>query len=117
MKNRIALLLTVIGTLLFAAPVMAEDDAAAKEHEVSVQKAKTSWGNKGLAFLGAGIGAGLVVMGGGAGIGRIGSSAAEAMARQPEASGSINGVALILAAMIEGATLFAVVVCLLALIF
>jgi F-type H+-transporting ATPase subunit c len=39
------------------------------------------------------------------------------MARQPEAAGSINGVALITAAMVEGATLFAVVVCLLALIF
>lgn len=67
----------------------------------------------GAAMLGAAIGAGLVLMGGGAGIGRIGASAAESMARQPEASGSINGVALITAAMIEGATLFAVIVCLL----
>ena len=47
------------------------------------------------------------------GIGRIGGSAADSIARQPEASGSITGVALITAAMIEGATLFAVVVCLL----
>jgi F-type H+-transporting ATPase subunit c len=67
----------------------------------------------GAAMLGAAIGVGLVVMGGGAGIGRIGGSAVESMARQPEASGSINGVALITAAMIEGATLFAVIVCLL----
>jgi F-type H+-transporting ATPase subunit c len=67
----------------------------------------------GAAMLGAAVGVGLVVMGGGAGIGRIGGSAVESMARQPEASGSINGVALITAAMIEGATLFAVIVCLL----
>jgi F-type H+-transporting ATPase subunit c len=67
----------------------------------------------GAAMLGAAIGVGLVVIGGGAGIGRIGGSAVESMARQPEASGSINGVALITAAMIEGATLFAVIVCLL----
>lgn len=64
--------------------------------------------------VGAGIGAGLVVMGGAAGIGRIGGSAVESMARQPEVSGSINTAMLITAAMIEGATLFGVVVCLLA---
>lgn len=64
--------------------------------------------------IGAGIGAGLVVMGGAAGIGRIGGSAVESMARQPEIIGSINTAMLITAAMIEGATLFGVVVCLLA---
>ncbi len=64
--------------------------------------------------IGAGIGAGLVVMGGAAGIGRIGGSAVESMARQPEVAGQINVAMLITAAMIEGATLFAVVVCLLA---
>ncbi len=71
--------------------------------------------SSGAALLGAAVGAGLVVMGGAAGIGRIGGSAVESMARQPEASGSINGVALITAARIEGATLFAVVVGLLGL--
>ena len=70
----------------------------------------------GAAMLGAAIGAGLVLVGGGAGIGRIGGSAVESMARQPEASGSITGVALIMAAMVEGATLFAVIVCLLGVI-
>ena len=53
-------------------------------------------------------------MGGAAGIGRIGSSAVESMARQPEASGQINTAMIITAALIEGATLFAVVVTLLA---
>ncbi len=70
-------------------------------------------GDPGLKGLGAGIGAGLVLIGGAAGIGRIGGSAVESMARQPEAAGAINTAMLITAAMIEGATLFAVVVCLL----
>ena len=64
--------------------------------------------------LGGAIGAGLVVMGGGAGIGRVGGSAVESMARQPEAAGSISTAMIITAAMIEGATLFAIVVGLLA---
>ena len=57
------------------------------------------------------IGAGLVVIGAGIGIGRIGGSALEAMARQPELSGKIQTVMLIAAALIEGigfAALFAV---------
>jgi F-type H+-transporting ATPase subunit c len=64
--------------------------------------------------LGGAIGAGLVIMGGAAGIGRIGGSAVESMARQPEAAGQINTAMIITAALIEGATLFAVVVTLLA---
>jgi F-type H+-transporting ATPase subunit c len=67
----------------------------------------------GLAVMGAGIGAGLVIIGAGLGIGRIGGSAMEAMGRQPEASGKIQTAMLIVAALIEGAALFAVVVCLL----
>ncbi len=61
----------------------------------------------------AAIGAGLAVIGGAAGIGKAASSGNEAIARQPEAAGDIKGNALILSALIEGATLFAVVVALL----
>jgi F-type H+-transporting ATPase subunit c len=64
--------------------------------------------------LGATIGAGLAVIGAGAGIGKIGQSAMEAIARQPEASGDIRNSMIIAAALIEGATLLAIVVCLLA---
>ena len=64
--------------------------------------------------LGGAIGAGLVIMGGAAGIGKIGASAVESMARQPEASAQISTAMIITAALIEGATLFAVVVTLLA---
>lgn len=65
------------------------------------------------AIMGAGIGAGLVAIGAGLGIGRIGGSAMEAMARQPEAAGQIQGAMLIIAALIEVAALFGLVICLL----
>jgi F-type H+-transporting ATPase subunit c len=64
--------------------------------------------------LGGAIGAGLAIIGGAAGIGRIGGSAVESIARQPEAAGQISNAMIITAALIEGATLFAVVVGLLA---
>ncbi|MEM7107921.1 MAG: ATP synthase F0 subunit C [Bacteroidota bacterium] len=66
-----------------------------------------------LGIMGAGIGAGLVAIGAGLGIGRIGGSAMEAMARQPEAAGKIQGAMLIIAALIEVAALFGLVICLL----
>ena len=65
------------------------------------------------ALLGAGIGAGLAAIGAGIGIGRIGGSATEGMARQPEIAGTIQTGALILSALVEGAALFAIVLCLL----
>lgn len=64
--------------------------------------------------LGATIGAGLVVIGAGLGIGRIGSSSMEAIARQPEAANNIRTTMIVAAALIEGVALFAVVVCFLA---
>ncbi|MBC8594759.1 ATP synthase F0 subunit C [Oscillospiraceae bacterium N12] len=63
--------------------------------------------------LGAAIGAGLAVIGAGLGIGKIGGSAMEAIARQPEASSDIRMNMIIAAALIEGVALLAVVVCLL----
>ncbi len=63
--------------------------------------------------MGAALGAGLAVIGAGMGIGRIGSSAMEAIARQPEAAGDIRMSMIIAAALIEGVALLAVVVCLL----
>ena len=65
------------------------------------------------AMVGAGVGAGLAAIGAGLGIGRIGAGATEGMARQPEIAGTIQTGALILAALVEGVALFAVVVCLL----
>ncbi len=58
--------------------------------------------------------AALAVLGAAWGIGKIGSNALEAMARQPEAAGSLQTAMIVSAALIEGATLFAIVVCLMA---
>ncbi len=62
------------------------------------------------AMMGAGLGAGLAIIGAAIGIGRVGGQAVEGMARQPEVAAKIQTAALIFAAFIEGAALFAVVV-------
>lgn len=62
----------------------------------------------GLGTLG-GLGMGLVVIGAGIGIGRIGGSAVEAMARQPESSGTISTNMLIAAALVEGLSVIALI--------
>ena len=105
--SKITLGLIVTGMVLLLAPAAYAADAGA---EGGGSLMTTDGARK----LGGAIGAGLVIMGGAAGIGRIGSSAVESMARQPEASGQINTAMIITAALIEGATLFAVVVTLLA---
>lgn len=66
-----------------------------------------------LAHFAAGIGAGLAVVGGAAGIGRLAAAAMEGSARQPQAAGDIRTGMIIAAALIEGATLFALVICVL----
>lgn len=57
------------------------------------------------------LGAGIVILGAGFGIGRIGASAVESMARQPEVAPNIQTAMIIAAALIEGATFFALIVC------
>ena len=69
---------------------------------------------KGIGILGGVIGAGLIVMGAARGIGNLAGSAVEAIARQPEAGGRIFTTMIIAAALIEGVTLFALIICLLA---
>ena len=64
---------------------------------------------------GIALAAALAALAAGYGIGKIGSSATESIARQPEAGRSIRSSMIIVAAMIEGAALFAIIVCLLAL--
>ena len=65
--------------------------------------------------LGAALGAGIAAIAAGIGIGKIGASAMEAIARQPEAAGDIRSNMIVIAALIEGVALFAVIVCILAL--
>lgn len=107
--------------LAFVAPaaVLAQDIAgavaaspeldAAREFAISEAAA----GNSLFRGLGA-VGAGLALIGGGIGIGLVGKGAVESIARQPEATGPIGTNMILAAALIEGATLFAVVVGLLA---
>jgi F-type H+-transporting ATPase subunit c len=63
--------------------------------------------------IGAGIGAAITILGAGLGFGRIGASALESMARQPEIAGRIQTAMLIIAALLEGATFFSLIVCIL----
>ena len=68
-----------------------------------------------MGILGAALGAGLTAIGAGVGIGKIGSSAMEAIGRQPDAAGKIRTNMIIIAALIEGVALFALVICFMAL--
>lgn len=99
---RIALLVFVAAVVaLFPITAMAQDGAA---------------GALTYKWLGGALGAGLAVVGGGLGIGRIGAAAVESIARQPEAGAAVQTAMIISAALIEGATLFAILVGLLALL-
>ena len=69
-------------------------------------------GEKGLVGVGAGVGAGLICIGAAKGIGHLAGQAMEGIARQPEAGGRIGTNMIIAAALIEGFTFFALVICL-----
>ena len=96
---RVVLFVCVLA--LVATPAMAADPGAAVAAPSGV-------------LLGAAVGAGLVILGAGIGIGKIGSSAVESMARQPEVAGNIQTAMIISAALIEGATFFGLIVCMIA---
>ena len=81
--------------------VLLEEAAAAAVDMVPISK------------LGAALAASIAVIGAAMGISKIGSSALESMARQPEAAGNIQTSMILAAAFVEGVSLFAVVVCLL----
>ncbi|MEO0513181.1 MAG: ATP synthase F0 subunit C [Planctomycetota bacterium] len=91
----------VLGAVGVAASVLGQEEAS---EAVQLAEAANENLGKGLAV----IGGGLAVLGGGLGIGLIGKAGAEGTARQPEAGGRIFTLALITAAFVEGATLFAV---------
>jgi F-type H+-transporting ATPase subunit c len=105
---------TLLACLFIAAgpmPLMAQDLTPAQKYELEKTKAGTptsSWFSG--AGLGAGLGAALTLVGAGYGFGKIGSSALESMARQPEVAGQINTSMITAAALIEGATFFALII-------
>ncbi len=99
--SKIAALCFVM-VLVFATPAFAQGGADGTA-------AVTTWE----ILSGASFGAGLVIIGAGYGIGKIGSCAVESMARQPEVAGNIQTAMIIAAALIEGATFFGLIVCML----
>lgn len=110
--------LTTIGVLglallWFAAPVFAQP--AGEEEAAAPAAAEEAAGPTALIFLGGAFGAGLIIIGAGYGISKIGACAVESMARQPEVAGNIQTAMIIAAALIEGVTFFGLIICLLAL--
>ena len=108
-------LLAAVALLLLsvAGPAMAADTTAAGTTTAgSVGAPDPFLSDAGAKALGVGVGLGLIIIGAGKGIGAIGSHAVDAIARQPEAGGRIFTSMIISAALIEGATLFAIVVAL-----
>ena len=86
--------------LLFATPALAQGTGGQVSSGFSI-------------YLGGSFGAGLIIIGAGLGIGTIGARAVESMARQPEVAGNIQTAMIISAALIEGVTFFALIVCML----
>ena len=102
MKNALkVLVLVVVVLLVMASPALAADSNGGNTYLFSGVSA------------GAGIGAGIALLGAGYGFSRIGSAALESMARQPEVAGRVQTAMIVIAALLEGATFFGLLVCLL----
>ena len=112
MGNCVKFVLVLFMVMFVAAPAMAQDDPTNGDGSVVVDPAVDGRSNFSI-YLGGALGAGLVLLGAGLGIGKIGSAAVESMARQPEVAGNIQTAMIIAAALIEGATFFALIVCML----
>lgn len=112
MKNLLIALLALVAVAMVAGPAMAQAEkagepgagAAAASHDAKSQN---------FIYLGGAIGAGVVILGAAYGIGKIGVAAVESMARQPQVAPNIQTAMIIAAALIEGATFFALIVCML----
>jgi F-type H+-transporting ATPase subunit c len=107
-------------TVLVVGPTLGQDKddkKAAEEREKKeydlkkVEAAGKNSGPWGSHAWGAGIGAGLVIIGAGLGFGRIGSAALESMARQPQTAGQVQTAMIIIGALLEGVAFFALVIC------
>ena len=96
MKVLKLLCLVLVVLLLTAAPALAQTG--------------TSYAFTG-SGIGSGLGAAITIIGAGWGFGRIGAAALESMARQPEVAGRIQTAMIVIAALLEGATFFALIVC------
>ena len=110
--------LAAVGVLFLTCvtPVLAAEEVPMTEKEKAevavAEKRATNWS----IALGAGLGAGITIVGAGYGISAIAGRAVESMARQPEMAGNIQGAMIISAALIEGVTFFSLIVCILVLV-
>lgn len=109
--TKMAVVFIVLFLALGAPALLLAADPAEKPAAATEAKAAAAAPAGSLMMAGAAFGAGLVMVGAGYGIGKIGSCAVESMARQPEVAGNIQTAMLITAAMLEGVTLFALIVC------
>ena len=116
MSKWLPIFLAVFVLMLSAAPAFAQVEPVEGEQPVAEEVVGLQTPERASYFsiyLGGAFGAGLVILGAGFGIGRIGASAVESMARQPEVAGNIQTAMIISAALIEGATFFGLIVCML----
>ena len=113
--NRTAIVLACLFLAAGPMPLMAQELTPAQKSDFDIQKIKaaTPTGSVFLsgAGIGAGIGAALTLVGAGYGFGKIGSAALESMARQPEVADKIQTAMIIIGALLEGATFFALIIC------
>ncbi len=106
--------------MLIALPALAQDEKTEATDETKVEAtdeaaavAEKERAEQSLIVLGGAFGAGMIIIGAGMGISRIGSCAVESMARQPEVADKISTAMIVSAALIEGATFFGLIVCML----
>lgn len=107
MKSVLRILTVVAVLLLVASPAMAQTTGTVVTDIPTVKASNPGPG------MGAGIGMGLSILGAGVGLGLIGFSALAGIARQPEQAGAIRGVMILMAALVEGAAIISLVLCLL----
>jgi len=114
MKTLRILVLALMTLAIIGGPILAQS-ADVEKAKQDLERAKQPPGNLTLsgAAVGAGLGAAITLVGAGIGFGRIGSAALESMARQPEVAPRVQTAMIIIGALLEGATFFALLVCLL----
>ncbi len=100
----------VVLALMFVA-AFADQASAQPEKDFELKKIEKTRVPFSSPAWGAGLGAGLVILGAGIGFGKIGSAALESMARQPETAGRVQTAMIIIGALLEGVAFFALVIC------
>ena len=118
MSNFAKLFALLLVVFAICAPAFAQDanaPAAQPAATATEEAAAAPAANNGFKIFGCALGAGIIILGAGWGIGTIGSKAVEGTSRQPEAGGAIMTQMIISAALIEGVTFFALIVCFLGL--